>query len=55
MSSDQVLESLYSGLIQRRPSDAGVYRDADGRVDYLAVILQLLSSPEFRALLAQQR
>ncbi len=54
MSSDQVLDSLYSGLIQRRPAEAGVYRDADGRIDYLAVVLQLLSSPEFRALLAQR-
>jgi hypothetical protein len=55
LESDQIIDGLYSGLIDRRPANTDVYRDADGRVDYLAVVLQLLSSPEFRALLARQR
>jgi uncharacterized protein DUF4214 len=55
MSSDDLIESLYRGLVQQTPANTDVYRSSDGRMDYLAVILQLLSSPEFRALLARNR
>ena len=54
-SSDVLLQDLYRGLLQRPPASGESSVSRLGTADYLAIVLQLLSSPEFRELLERRR
>jgi hypothetical protein len=53
-TSDVVLQDLYRGLLQRSPASGESSVSRLGTADYLAIVLQLLSSPEFRQLLERR-
>lgn len=54
-SSSDTLQDLYVGMLGRRPAASESSARPSSAADYLQIILQLLSSPEFRELLSRQR
>ena len=54
-SSSGTLQDLYVGLLGRRPAASESAARPSSTADYLQIILQLISSPEFRELLSRQR